>query len=142
MKESLRAEIIKIAKKLKIYPSPSVAFITDTKMNGDFLIKKLTHRDWAFLSYLPVLSEDFMEYFKDHLNWWHISKCQPLSESFVRKHKNRIIWINLAQNLKIKCPYNSDYYKYILANTRPKKLKEKNKTFAVSQALLNNKNNI
>lgn len=55
--------------------------------------------DWMELSSSNyILSEFFIEEFKDKLYWDFISAYQPLTEDFMRKHQDRLKWNIISQN--------------------------------------------
>lgn len=71
------------------------------------LIKKLeknnflTPDEWLKLSYSCILSEEFIEKYKDKVYWYSISISQKLSESFIEKYKDKLTWtfISIYQEL-------------------------------------------
>ena len=49
--------------------------------------------DWERVSIKILLSEDFIEAYKDYLNWNKISMYQPMSECFIDRHSTLVNWI-------------------------------------------------
>jgi len=48
--------------------------------------------NWSYISQCQVLSEDFIEKFKDYVSWNHISSYQVISETFIEKFKDKVNW--------------------------------------------------
>jgi hypothetical protein len=64
-------------------------------------INDFTYLNWSYISKHQILSEPFIEKYRDKLNWYFISKYQKLSESFIEKHKDLVNWfyISIYQDL-------------------------------------------
>jgi hypothetical protein len=56
---------------------------------------------WYCISEYQVLSESFIEKFKEKLDWSWISKCQVLSESFIEKYKDKLDWYWISKCQKL-----------------------------------------
>jgi ADP-dependent phosphofructokinase/glucokinase len=80
MTESLRKEIEKIIKKLKL------------KCDVETFEKKV---DWVCVSHYQNLSEAFIERYKDKVDWRDISYYQKLSEEFIEKYKQEAYILHL-----------------------------------------------
>ena len=54
---------------------------------------ELSDKDWIYISKYQVLSEKFIEKYKDLVDWLYISRYQILSEEFIKKYKDKVSWI-------------------------------------------------
>jgi hypothetical protein len=56
-----------------------------------------------------LLSEEFLEQFKDYINWRRISVYQKLSESFIRKYKHKFDWKNIDKFQKLSSSFREEF---------------------------------
>lgn len=61
----------------------------------------LTHDDWWYMSVYQVLTESFIDKYKDKVKWDIISVMQVLSEEFIEKHNDRVNWYGISDNQKL-----------------------------------------
>ena len=67
-------------------------------LNNDFDINytvkdfpnDINEKNWTRISRYRILSEKFIERYKNKLNWIIISRYQILSEKFIEKYRNKI----------------------------------------------------
>ena len=57
----------------------------------------LTENDWGYISYHQILSEPFIEKYKDQVNWNYVSIRQKLSEPFIEKWKDKVNWSYISR---------------------------------------------
>jgi hypothetical protein len=74
------------------------------KFNEDYLeggVEYFTKKHWEYISLYQILSETFIEKYKDLVDWLYISRCQILSESFIDQNSDKVYWycISEYQNL-------------------------------------------
>ena len=53
--------------------------------------------NWNGISFLYVLSEEFIHHFRDQLNWNYICVHQVLSELFINQHLECIDWVAIQR---------------------------------------------
>ena len=64
-------------------------------------VYNIEYVDWERVSIKPLLSEDFMENYKDYLNWNKLSLYQPMSEQFIDNHLQLINWNHVIRKNKL-----------------------------------------
>lgn len=74
---------------------------TDFKSDNDI--------NWVDISSAYILSEDFMDEFKEDISWEHVSVYQRLSEEFIRSHENYVNWDALSARQKLSYDLIKDY---------------------------------
>jgi hypothetical protein len=67
-------------------------------LSEPFIERYKNNVDWYYISYNQVLSEPFIERHKNNVDWDWISRDQTLSESFIEKHKNNVVWYNVSRH--------------------------------------------
>jgi hypothetical protein len=60
-----------------------------------------------------LLSENFMEKFKDSLNWMYLTQYQKMSLDFLIKHNDKIVVSWLEENKKINKNIKNKFISYI-----------------------------
>lgn len=83
---------------------PLYTLITSRKLSEDFIEKYIvtTDRHWNEISQYQILSESFMDKYKDKLNWDSMIISQSMSEEFIISHIYYINW-------KLLSTYKRDY---------------------------------
>lgn len=82
----------------------------------EFKIKELKLDDhiFSFISWsTDLLSENFMEKFKDSLNWMYLTQYQKMSLDFLIKHNDKILVSWLEENKKINKNIKNKFISYI-----------------------------
>ena len=74
--------------------------------------------DWERVSIKPLLSEDFMENYKDYLNWNKLSMYQPMSEQFIDNHSMLINWIPVIKKNNISLQFILKHFNYMDESTK------------------------
>src|SRR5574343_307584 len=59
---------------------------------------ELTNNDWIDISYHQVLTEAFIDKYKDRVYWGGVSYYAILTESFIKKYKDKIDWDKISYN--------------------------------------------
>ena len=57
--------------------------------------------DWNRICVFEVLTESFIEKYKDYVDWGEISQYQKLSESFIEKYKDKVNWFEIMSHQQL-----------------------------------------
>jgi len=75
---------------------------------------KLDDHIFSFISWSTnLLSENFMEKFKDSLNWMYLTQYQKMSLDFLIKHNDKILVGSLEKNKEIDKDVIDKFLNYI-----------------------------
>jgi hypothetical protein len=69
-----------------------------TLINCTTLESEITGKEWALISKIPKLSEEFIREFRDKVAWYYISEHQNLSEDFIREFQDYVDWDFISKN--------------------------------------------
>ena len=70
-------------------------------LSEDFIREHKNKLDWAVLSCNKGLPEDLIREFQDKVDWTEISHNQKLSEDFIREFKDKVDWDYISKNQKL-----------------------------------------
>ena len=66
---------------------------------------KISKDDLDIISIYQVLSEPFIEKYKDKVSWFHVSYHQKLSEAFIEKYKHVVNWVGISNSQTLSEPF-------------------------------------
>jgi hypothetical protein len=64
-------------------------------------VDDFTEEHWEYISCYQILSEPFIEKFKDLVDWGFISYSQTLSEPFINRFKDLVDWLWISKYQKL-----------------------------------------
>ncbi|KAI9141823.1 hypothetical protein BKA69DRAFT_1038147 [Paraphysoderma sedebokerense] len=69
-----------------------------------------TKLNWSLLSRHQILSESFIDEFRDYVDWDMISQYQPISEDFIRRHEHLVNWLLIGENLGLSDAFVHEFF--------------------------------
>ncbi len=108
-KKRQKLKQVNINEAKKIFPklknaNDKKSFFSQYKVSEQFIEKyadSLDRASWLEISDYQVLSETFIEKYKDKVSWLWISQSQELSETFMDKYQDFLRWDWISFNQKM-----------------------------------------